>query len=455
MPKPIGVLRAALYVAAILAAACAEDEGLMDSSPVSSPDAGGQGLESVCSVMVNDKACDMRKRPIVFIHGSRSAGDSFEHPALLFASNGYCSQRIRAIDYDAITRDETGSGYPAIAAQLDALIADLLDVSGAKKVDLVAHAQGAAYGTRYASMHPDKVAHYVHLAGGQLSTNPGGVPTLCLSSVADRPVKCGTSRNVTFEDSTIDHFAVCSSRQSFREIYAFLNDGVQPMFDTVQCGEPVVVEGRAITYGDNQKMSGGRVEVYALGEAPWARAEPITTLVVREDGSVGPWTVERGVAYEFKLIPGDGDDRKPRYAYFPPFVRTDRLLRFTFESRHPAALATSRMANLHDRTAALWVRRKQGSFQHGRDRLMVNGFQAINELDAMPTATITGLYVLDQNGDAQSSGGSVLRETFVNGTDVYLQAEQPAFIDVELNGQKLQVPNWPSQSGGLSMVWFD
>jgi hypothetical protein len=141
--------------------------------------------------------------------------------------------------------------------------------------------------------------------------------------------------------------------------------------------------------------------------------------------------------------------------YFPPFKRSDRLLRFTFESRNETALATTRMANLSDATAALWIRRKQGAFLAGRDQLTVNGFPAVNEQDAMLRATITGLFVLDQDGDMQSSGGSVLRETFVNGTDVYLQTGQPAFIDVALNGESMKVPNWPSRTGGLSIVWVD
>ncbi len=456
MTKPIGVLRAALLVAAGCVAACAEDEGLTDSSPAQTADAGrGSELNMACDVMVNDKGCDMTRRPIVFVHGGRSSGDSINHPALLFASNGYCSQRIRAVDYDAITRDSDAAAYAEVAAQLDVLIADLLDRSGASEVDLIAHADGAVHGTRYVAAHPDKIAHYIHLAGGQLSSNPGSVPTLCLSSTGDRPVKCNVTRNVTFEDDMIDHFAVCSSRQSFREMFAFLNGGDGPRFDRVQCGDPVVIEGRAVTFGDNQRMSGSTVEVYALGGAPRDRGEPLTTLPVRDDGSVGPWTVQRGVAYEFKLVPGPGDDRKPRFAYFPPFVRSDRLLRFLFESRHPASLATSQMANLNDGTAALWLRRKQGAFIYGRDQLSIDGFAALNEQDAMKTATVIGLYVLDQDGDAKSSGGSILRETFVNGTDVYLQTAAPAFIDVELNGQKLKIPNWPSRSGGLSMVWLD
>jgi hypothetical protein len=319
---------------------------------------------------------------------------------------------------------------------------------------LLAHAQGAIHGARYVAAHPDRIAHYVHLAGGQLSANPGNVKTLCLSSVGDRPVDCSTTKNVTFADPTLDHFAVCSSSEAFREMYTFLNDA-PPQYESVQCGDPVVIEGRALSFCDNERMAGAKVDVYALGVEPRERAQPLTTLEVREDGGVGPWTVQRGVAYEFKLLAREGDGRATRYAYFRPWIRSDRLLRFTFESHQPSSLATSNMANLSDRTAALWVRRRQGAFLHGRDRLLIDGYDAINEQDAMLRASVLGVYVLDQDGDQRSSGGLVLRETFVSGTDVYLPTERPAFIEVDLNGQKLRVPNWPSRSAGLSVVWFD
>jgi pimeloyl-ACP methyl ester carboxylesterase len=454
MTKPIGVLRIALLYAAGCAIGCGGDD-VTNDSPATDADASPHVDLKACPVMVNDKECDHDKRPIVFIHGNSSAGDSFSHPAQLFASNGYCALRIRAIDYDAITRGDDAANYAKVSEQLDKLLSELEARFGAEQVDLFAHAQGASYAARYVAAHKDKFAHYVHMAGGVLLSNPGGVDTLCLSSTGDRPVTCETTKNVTFSNDQLDHFAVCSSSEAFREMYGFLNDGAAPAYDSVQCGDPVVIEGRALAFGDNERMAGGVVEVYELGTDPRQRGMPLTTLEIHDDGSVGPWTVHRGVAYEFKLLAKTGDGRPTRYVYFPPFKRSDRLLRFTFESRNEAALATSRMANLSDATAALWIRRKQGAFLAGRDQLMVNDFPAVNAEDAMPRATITGLFVLDQNGDMQSSGGSVIRETFVSGTDVYLQTALPAFIDISLNSNHLKVPNWPSQTGGLSIVWVD
>lgn len=452
MTKSNAVLRTVVMLAGCMGFGCGGDT-TTDDDAARDADAGNTPAPA-CEVMVNDKGCDRDKRPIVFVHGNSSAGDSFSHPAQLFASNGYCALRIRAIDYDAITRDDAAA-FAAVEKKLTATIAELQELSGAAKVDLFAHSQGAAYAARFATAHPELIAHYVHLAGGQLSSNPGGVPTLCLSSTGDRPVDCNTTKNVTFADDKLDHFAVCSSRESFREMYAFLNDGKQPKYDSVQCGEPIVIEGRALSFGDNEAMAGGTIEVHALGSDPWQRAAPSTTFNVREDGSIGPWTVQRGVAYEFKMVAKSGDGRPTRYAYLAPFKRSDRLLRFTFDSNNTAASAGSRMANLTDGTAALLIRRKQGAFLNGRDALTIDGYAALNDKDAMARATVTGLYVLDQDGDKRSSGGSVLRETFLNGTDVYLQTERPAFIDVAWGNEHIRVPNWPSKSRGISIVWVD
>ena len=54
--------------------------------------------------------------------------------------------------------------------------------------------QGGGHGGTYTAENPDKVAHYINLAGADLAADPGGVPTLNLSSIGDRPVDAGTAR---------------------------------------------------------------------------------------------------------------------------------------------------------------------------------------------------------------------------------------------------------------------
>ena len=496
--------------------ATGSDAALSDGGVGMLPDAGGSdagtssgqdaALPPGCPVLVNDKDCDKSKRPIVFVHGTTANGESFAHPALLLASNGYCPDRIRAVEYhsligfapaatDAGVGDagarapisglDGGAGldastplapggdaatmaiannelrYGGAKADIDRVIEQLRRETGFDKVDLAGHSQGSGHGARYARENPDKVAHYVHLAGGELAENPGGVPTLCLSSIGDRPVTCKTTKNVTFGEMTIDHAAVSSSTESFREIYKFLNEEREPQYDKVQCGDPIVLEGRAPTFGDNKVLVGSKIEVYELGSDPRTRGAPVKTFDIAADGNFGPWEAKRGVAYEFKMVPPPGDTRRPRHAYMQPFTRSDRLLRFSFESFDPTASATGKRVNYGPGHAVLNVRRRQKAFLFGRDVLKIDGFDAINAANARPRLVVCSLYLFDSGpmamgpGDRQSDGGSVIRATFMDSSDIYMQAETPAFIHVMFNGETLKIPNWPSADQGMSLVLVD
>ena len=134
MTKPVGVLRAALMIAVGCAIGCDADEDSTSTAPALDADAGDFIDPQICPALVSDQDCDRDRPPIVFVHGNASAGDGFSHPAQLFASNGYCALRIRSIDYDAITRGNDAASYAAVAAQLDQVIAELQDRTGAKQV---------------------------------------------------------------------------------------------------------------------------------------------------------------------------------------------------------------------------------------------------------------------------------------------------------------------------------
>jgi triacylglycerol esterase/lipase EstA (alpha/beta hydrolase family) len=52
-----------------------------------------------------DAGADKTFRPIVFVHGFAGAGDQFEHPAKLFASNGYPPSWLTNYDYNSTGAD--------------------------------------------------------------------------------------------------------------------------------------------------------------------------------------------------------------------------------------------------------------------------------------------------------------------------------------------------------------
>jgi predicted esterase len=438
-----------------------------------------------CEAMINDSACDKTKRPIVFVHGTTANGESFAHQALLFASNGYCPERIRAVEYhslvmlggaatalpvrslDAGVAAAADAGpapamgldwnetYRRAEMAIDEAIEQLRKETGFDKVDLLGHSQGGAHTTRYAREHPEKVAHYVNFAGGDVPADPSGVPTLCLSSTGDRVLKCGTTRNVVFQDDKLDHAAVSSSTESFVETYKFLV-GEPPKFTEVQCGDKVVLEGRAPTFGDNTFLPGAKIEVYELGDAPRGRGEPVKVFDLDPGGNFGPWEAKRNTPYEFKMVPPPGDTRRPRHAYLPGFIRSDRLLRFNFESRDPVASGTGSQVRYGDDHAVMVVRRRQKAFLYGRDSLKIDGLEVITEENSRRGAVTCALYLYDgPPGDRQSTAKSIVKARFVDSADVFMPAMTPAYVTVAFNGKSLRIPNWRSDSEGMSLVLVD
>jgi pimeloyl-ACP methyl ester carboxylesterase len=410
-----------------------------------------------CPVTVDDADCDTSKRPLVFVHGTLGSADNIDHVALLFASNGYCADRFRAVDYNSLGGDPL--------AQLDALIDRLIAESGSDQVDLLAHSQGTVHATTYLSApaHAVKVANYLHLAGAELPANPGGVATLSLSSAADRPVASRVTRNIVFED--LDHYEVAQSTAAFIAMYEYLNADRAPPYDTIQCSRSVTIEGRVLTFPDAVALSGGVVEVYELGDAPRQRSTPIHTFLVADDGAIGPWEATRGQAYELKIIPPAGDPRVPWHYYAMPFKRSDRLLRLWFRSTDPAGRRITDRISFSDQHAALLVHLKRGAFHAGRDSLRIDGFETLNTRNAAPRLTTVGLLLFDDNnggvdaaGNGISDGGTLPAFAgipFIEGSDVFMPTSPPAFIEVRFNDQVLHIPNWPSASEGLSQILFD
>lgn len=427
-------------------------------------DPGEPDIDETCDKPVNEEDCDKTRTPFVFVHGTVGSGNNLASVFQRFASNGYCSSYMKSIDYNSI--DFTNGGNEMIAA-MDEIIEQLREETGFDKVDLAGHSQGSGHASRYAAANPDKIRRYVHLAGGCPGTvrgseinednpgeDPGGVPTLTLSSIGDMPVeKCGTTANFCHQNGYIDHFAVASSIESFVEMYKFLNDGEEPEYTTVQCEDKIILEGRAITFGDSRNVVGGKIEVYALGDEPWERGDPVASFDVGADGWVGPFEVERGVAYEFKMIPPeDKPDMPLRYTYMTPFARSDRWIRFLYRSEDPMATATNSQVEFSDDHAALVVFMKRGGFHYGAHEVEVDGFPMLNEDNAPTPATNVGYYLYDANSDGVSDGGSVITGTFVNSSDIYMPADEPAFINVTFGAQTIKVPNWPSGGGVLSLV---
>jgi pimeloyl-ACP methyl ester carboxylesterase len=338
-----------------------------------------------CPVVVSAANCDPNTRPIVFVHGTYSSGTDIEHMAALLGSNGFCQDRIVAIDYDSVALSTSGTtggvdspgedctsannppGCGMIDNAIDALLAKYPQFS---QVDLMGHSQGTFHCGTYLSLHANKVAHYINFSG---VPDVGNTQTLSLSSLRDLELPgfppphhaTGTSicayqeladggsepvvpeggaqaageggidegdagdggaacNVVQYTEIYQDHFAVAASKDSFIQVYKYLT-GKDPMYTDIQCGDdPVAVEGIAETFADNVPIN-GKVVIQPVGSTPRAMSPAAMTIMGDATGHFGPVMLTRNIQYVFT-----GDDQTGKlvgWQYFTPFKRDNHLIR--------------------------------------------------------------------------------------------------------------------------------
>jgi pimeloyl-ACP methyl ester carboxylesterase len=441
------------------------------------------GADAGCGVIVSESKCDKTQRPIVFVHGTYSAGDNIMSMALLFGSNGYCSDRFAAIDYNSLNAALGGPLNPAVANNAAPTIDSAIDAvlaanPGFTQVDLMGHSQGGAQCYAYLQdpAHAAKVAHYVHLAGGAQAAPPGppdagGVPTLSISSMSDTVAGAkgvtGADKTVVFQ--TQDHQAVCTSTETFAAVWQYLHqggdggpDGQTPKYTTIQCGDPTItLSGVAETLGDNAVPSGGRLEVYEVGSDPRDSGAPVQVFTNASDG--GPptpvtWQAKRLQQYEFRGIDASGN--LIGHQYYAPFRRDNYWLRFLVPSQNPLAqIVTNPITSLNDDAEVSFVlRAARGAFRKDLgDSLTINGYEALNGQNATSSTVSVDLFAFDTNKDGKTQGGIVrtLVPFFVTDTDVFVASSPPGFVELVYNGYSLRIPNWPSKTQGLTAVTFE
>jgi pimeloyl-ACP methyl ester carboxylesterase len=418
--------------------------------------AAGSGMNSTatvedwsCPVIVKDEDCDKDRLPIVFVHGTYGSGDNIANVALLFGSNGYCQDRFVAVEYNSLGSQPN---------DLDALIDSVRQKTGKDQVELMGHSQGTAHCVNYLgdAAHAAKVAHYINLSGQGMV--PNDVKTLSLSSnndIGGQPHHApNAEKQVTFEEA--DHFAVAASKEAFVAIWQYLY-GEEPKYSEVQCGaDPVTIEGIAESFADNTPIMGGKLAIYELGENPRDNGEPVMTVTGGPGGHVGPIQLKRGVQYEFKAL--DAQDKLTGYVYFAPFKRSNRLARFLSPSSNPLVVSTtSGKVKTGPGNTSMVMRYLGGAFRPDlMNSLKVDGMEVLSADNSPRTSPTVGLFMSDQDANQMTDLGASFTAPFIVGTDVYVDASKPAWVQLEWTADnhitKMKVPNWPSSDGMVSVT---
>jgi pimeloyl-ACP methyl ester carboxylesterase len=468
-----------------------------------------------CSNVVAESSCDRTLRPFVFVHGTYGSGDNFAHVAALLGSNGYCQDRIVAVEYDSLGdspgNDCTGTNSPAGCGKIDAAIDAVLKANpGFTQVDLAGHSQGTAHCATYLASHASKVAHYINFSSPQ-GAQVGDVQTLSLSSLRDLgghpnhafgtstctqdvdggpPVPLPTDAGadaapagdggapacnviqVTFTQQ--DHFAVAASRDSFIQVYRYLN-GHDPQYTDVQCGEdPVTIEGISETFADNTPVA-GHVDMHELGSTPRQPGASVNAPPSDATGHFGPFTARRGVPYE--LVGYDASGKIIGYQYFSPFKRSNRLVRLLSPaSAQDGTLAGGLIASQSTdhitktpNSMGIVARWYGGAFRQDLGAsLKIDGVEVLTDGNAGTTAMtgqlaggVVGFFMFDANQNGKTDLGLPFQGPFLGFTDVFIDATSPRYVTMTLTpgsedpdaSDTVTVANWPSSQGLVSITF--
>ncbi|MEV4414746.1 alpha/beta fold hydrolase [Catellatospora sp. NPDC049609] len=397
-------------------------------------------------------------RPVVFLHGAAGSAAQFETQAKRFAANGYPIAIIDAVDYDFSFAAESSA---AVLNRLEQRIDQLRQQTGATQVDLVAHSLGTFLSHSFLDTRSRaaKVAHYVNLDGATAYSRPGGVPTLAIWGEGSTLRRIWGATNVYYSDQS--HTQTVTSTQSFTQMYRFFT-GASPATTAVtpETG-PVPLSGKAVLFPSNAAATGVRVDVYELNAATGRRlsASPSAQFAIGADGAFGPFAADPAARYEFAVNHPGG---YVQHQYFPPFRRTDRLIRLL--TNRPGEGISSRVP-VDPRHSALTVTRYKewwGDQGGSSDVLLVNGVNILNAVTAPRSKRAIGIFVHDQRIDQRTDLTAALPdfdETFITAADVYVPASPggAGSITVTIQSragggtQQFVIPDWPSSTDRIAL----
>ena len=370
------------------------------------------------------------RRGVLFVHGGFGSGGQFESQTMRFASNGYRSDLIRAVDYDSVA---AGQDPQTAFPDIDRAIAQLETDTGRDQVDVLGHSLGTTVMQAYLRSSPERarnVANYVNIDGRQSDDQPGGVRTLALW--AEIPIRTndrqrskrigGGAQNVYLPDQT--HVQAATSEEAFAAMYRFFTGVAPTTTKIIPTPGPVSISGRALLFPQNVAVTGLRVNFWPIDPETGARMteQPETSAPVSgAEGDFGPVTVTAGRQYEMELV---RPNALTLHYYFEPFLRSDDKVRLLYSEAIEAAIQP-RGENVG---GALVLRYNEfrGDQATSNDVLEVNGLNICTPVLCPTAGNVVGVFVYDFNGDGKTdlSRPNPLfdRLPFLTGADVFVPA---------------------------------
>ncbi len=414
-----------------------------------------------CEEDVQDKP---ETTPVVFVHGLLASGDTWANMAMRFTSNNFPADHLFAFDYNSLNYF---TSQILDTAGLDAFIDEVLQKTGASKVNLVGHSLGGTTGYAYLSVqaHADKVAHYAHVGSGPKGTAAGpnaDIPTINVYSTDDK-VTTGAdipgATNIVLSGK--DHYEVATCAETFEAIYKFFNNDKAPATQQITQQTSVSIKGKVISLGENDPKSAAAVKVFEVDAASGERkaATPDFTLAINAKGEWGPHTVSASKMFEFEVNPNDAADRIVHY-YYESFFHDNPYvyLRTLPPPTGTAGLLVNSLPR-DDGQAVIVLFTSNQAVINGRDSLHVEGSELSTREFCSPEDNTIAFFLYD-DGDATTEitfdpPALFASFPFLEGADIYLPTATPQSIQCRFNGRNLFVRNWKSETEGVSIAVFN
>lgn len=422
------------------------------------------GVLFISSCKEEDDGEQETPAPIVFVHGLLASGDTYANTVMRFTSNDFPADRLFAFDYNSLNYI---SAQQLDTAGLDDFIDDVLQKTGASRVNLVGHSLGGTTGYAYLSDHAKaaKVAHYAHVASGAQTTAAGpnaDVPTINIYSTADS-VTAGAdipgATNVALSGK--DHYEVATCEETFEALYKFFNNGKVPATLQITSQSSVKISGKVVSLGENEPKVNATVKVFEVNPNSGERISgtPAFTLSINSKGEWGPHDVSPGKYYEFEVNPNEATDRIVHY-YYEGFIHDNPLvyLRLLPPPAGTAGLLVNSLPRDDNQAVVVLFTANQAAI-YDRDSLSVEG-NLLSTQEFCDGADNTIAFFIYDDGDSQTEinfNPPTLFSAFpfLEGADIFFPTATPQSIQCRFNGRNLFARNWKSNTEGVSIVVFN
>jgi hypothetical protein len=341
--------------------------------------------------------------------------------------------------------------------RLEKFIDSILNLTGAKQVDLIGHSAGGGVGYAFLddSLRMLKVAHYVHIGSTVLKApagKDGKVPTINIYSTADRVVKSGDIPGATnLKFTRFDHFELVTADSVARSIFDYLNSSVafKPGTPKTQKGS-YSATGRVISFGQNTPQAGAKILVQKV-ETKGTTGPVFYETVSDGHGAFQLKGLEPNEAYLVECRPKEG--RVVSY-FFPNILPNEKLLYLrTLPNSGMVATMLGNLPQDSSQSGIILFSNKKAIIS-GRDTLMLNDITLSTPTFADASKTAVAWFLMDGNKNEKTDTTLIQPLSnfpFMRAIDIYVDPSLKTF-SVQLNGKLFHVPALPSSKSLILVV---